>query len=69
MDFSIMLDLMWFGIVKVYHYIYLHNPAYENFGRDYVKCLRLCESVVRDFAFWSVSFVGCLLYFVVLWVR
>ena len=44
-----MIDLMLFGIVKVYHY--LHDLAYDNLKKNYREYLQLFDNVVKGYAF------------------
>ena len=64
---SVMIDLMLFGIVKVYHY--LNDRAYDNLKKNFREYLQLSDNVVKGYAFQSVSLVGCLLDLVIVWVR
>ena len=64
---SVMIDLMLFEIVKVYHY--LHHLAYDNLQKNFREYLQLSDNIVKGYAFQSVSLVGCLLDLVIVWVR
>ena len=44
-----MIDLMLFGIVKVYHY--LNDRAYDNLKKNFREYLQLSDNVVKGYAF------------------